>query len=106
MRRINVRIVALALLLVFTQKMGLRLWMHHWLHETKALSASRHTTVDKLQPNCDCIDDFLMPLTGSAIIELPPPVRPVLVVMATADIPPFSIAEERLSSLRGPPAHA
>ncbi|HEV2480642.1 MAG TPA: hypothetical protein VGS79_13290 [Puia sp.] len=106
MRRVNVRIIALALVLVFTQKLGLRLWMHHWLHETKALSASRHTTVDKLTPNCDCVDDFLMPLTGSALIELPPPVRSVHVVMATAYIPLFSAAEERLSSLRGPPVHA
>lgn len=105
MRRLNVRIIALALVLVFTQKMGLRLWMHHWLHETKALSASRHTTVDKLQPNCDCIDDFLMPLTGSALIVLPPPVRTVHVVMATAYMPLIAAAEERHSSLRGPPAH-
>ena len=106
MRRLNVRIVALALVLVFTQKMGLRLWMHHWLHETKALSASKHTSVNKLLPTCDCIDDFLMPLTGSALIELPPPVRTVHMVMASAYIPPYSAAEERLSSLRGPPAHA
>jgi hypothetical protein len=84
--------------------MGLRLWMHHWLHETRALSASKHTTVAKLQPTCDCIDDFLMPLTGSAIIEIPAPVHSVHVV-ATAYIPPFSAAEERFSSLRGPPAH-
>jgi len=106
MRRLNVRIIALALVLVFTQKMGLRLWMHHWLHETKALSASKHTTVDKLQPSCDCIDDFLMPLTGTALIELPPPVRTVHVIMATAYIPPYSAAEEPLSTLRGPPTHA
>lgn len=105
MRRFNVRIIALALVLVFTQKLGLRLWMHDWLHETKALSASKHTTVEKLHPTCDCIDDFLMPLTGAAVILFPPPVRSVHIVV-TAYIPPFSAAEERLSSLRGPPAHA
>ena len=103
MRRLNVRIIALALVLVFTQKLGLRLWMHHWLHETKALSASKHANVDKLQPNCDCIDDFLMPLDGSAVIQLPLPVRSVHVA-ATAYIPPFSAPDERFSSLRGPPA--
>ena len=73
MRRMNVRIIALALVLVFTQKLGLRLWMHHWLHETKALSTSKDAHLDK--PNCDCIDDFLMPLTNSDIIELPPPTK-------------------------------
>jgi hypothetical protein len=107
MRRLNVRIVALALVLVFTQKLGLRLWMHHWLHETRALSASRDTKVDKLQSSCDCIDDFLVPLTGSAFIEVPPPVESVH-VLHIAYIPPFSAAEKRFSSLRGPPpsAHA
>jgi hypothetical protein len=78
--------------------------MHHWLHETKALSASKDAKVDKLQPNCDCIDDFLMPLTGSTAIELPPPTRSAHVIH-TAYIPPFSAAEKRFSSLRGPPAH-
>ena len=105
MRRLNVRIVALALVLVFTQKLGLRLWIHHWLHETRSLSASTNDNVAKLQSSCDCIDDFLVPLAGSAFIELPQPVRQVNVV-GTAYIPPFSAAEERFSSLRGPPAHA
>jgi hypothetical protein len=104
MRRLNVRIVALALVLVFTQKLGLRLWMHHWLHETRALSAAQTAKVDKLQPSCDCIDDFLMPLTGSAVIELPQPIRQVH-TLTTAYIPPFSAAERWYSSLRGPPAH-
>ena len=102
MRRSNVRIIALALVLVFTQKLGLRLWMHHWLHETKALSASKDAKLDK--PNCDCIDDFLMPLTGSSIVELPPPTRTVQAIF-TVYIPPFSAAEAIFSSLRGPPAH-
>jgi len=100
----NVRIVALALVLVFTQKLGLRLWMHHWLHETKALSASKHAAVDKHQPNCDCIEDLLMPLDSSVAIQLSVPVQRIHVT-ATAYIPPFSAAEERFSSLRGPPAH-
>jgi hypothetical protein len=104
MRRLNVRIIALALILVFTQKLGLRLWMHHWLHETRALSASHDTKVDKLQSSCDCIDDFLMPLTGGAFVELPQPIRQVHTI-TTAYIPPFSAAEEGFSSLRGPPSH-
>jgi hypothetical protein len=79
--------------------------MHHWLHETRALSASHDTKVDKLQSTCDCIDDFLMPLAGSAVIELQPPVQSVHVIHV-AYIPPFSIAEERHASLRGPPAPA
>jgi hypothetical protein len=83
--------------------MGLRLWMHHWLHETRALSASPTPNVAKGQATCDCIDDFLMPLTGSAAIELPQPVRESHVVQ-TAYIPPFSAAEQRFASLRGPPA--
>jgi hypothetical protein len=105
MRRLNVRIVALALVLVFTQKLGLRLWIHHWFHETRALSASHDTKVDKLQSICDCIDDFLMPLTGGVSIEMPPPIRSVHVIHV-AYIPLFSAAEKPFSSLRGPPAPA
>ncbi|HWB93955.1 MAG TPA: hypothetical protein VG605_19005 [Puia sp.] len=102
MRRLNVRILALALILVFTQKLGLRLWMHRWFHETRALSASHLPAVDTLHPICDCIDDFLMPLTGSALIELPPPVRSYNIV-AAANCPPIPTAHKHYSSLRGPP---
>jgi hypothetical protein len=91
--------------LVFTQKMGLRLWIHHWLHETRALSASTNDNITKLQPNCDCIDDFLMPLTGGASIELPQPNRRIDIIQS-ACIPLFSTAEPLYASLRGPPAKA
>ena len=105
MRRLNIRIVAIALILVFTQKLGLRLWMHTWLHETRALSASHLPAVDKLQTNCDCIDDFLMPLTGSPIIEFPQPTL-TFHIISTAFITRLAAAEKHISSLRGPPAPA
>lgn len=103
MRRLNLRILALALILVFTQKMGLRLWMHRWLHETRPLSASHLPTLDQWQPPCDCIDDFLMPLTESTVIKIQQPVRTFHIIDASycAAIHPADVPH---ASLRGPPA--
>ena len=69
------KIVAVLLLLVFTQKAGLRLWMHNWLHESK--SAQTHSTpgTENLQLKCDCFDDAMMPLLESPQFVVADPVR-------------------------------
>jgi hypothetical protein len=103
MRRMPPKIVALILLLVFSQKMGLRLWMHHWVHESRSLHSSTVPNAAGLHLKCDCIDDAMMPLVGSSLIALDVPTRKAIVLPA-AWLPPFSAAEKLFFSLKGPPS--
>lgn len=97
------KIVALILLLVFSQKMGLRLWMHHWVHESRSLQSSTVPNAAGLHLKCDCIEDAMMPLVGSPLIALDVPTRKAIILPA-AWLPPFSAAEKLFFSLKGPPA--
>jgi hypothetical protein len=103
MRRLHPKIIALLLLLVFTQKMGLRLWMHHWVHESRALHNAAAPNAASVHLKCDCIDDAMMPMVGSSLIALDVPVQAAVVLPATY-LPPFSAAEKVFYSLKGPPA--
>ncbi len=103
MRRLHPKIIALILLLVFTQKMGLRLWMHHWVHESRVQHAVGVPNAASVHLKCDCIDDAMMPMVGSSLIALDVPVQAV-VVLPAAYLPPFSAAEKVFYSLKGPPA--
>jgi len=105
MRRVPPKIIALILLLVFSQKMGLRLWMHHWIHESRALHNTSAPNAASVQLKCDCIDDAMMPMVGSSLIALDIPARRAIVLQA-AYLPPFSAAEKIFYSLKGPPAHS
>jgi hypothetical protein len=72
-RKFNIRIIAFSLLLVFTPKLGLRVWMHHWFHETKNVQnlPVTGTSSSSLQIKCDCAEDALMPLTEAQVFHLP-----------------------------------
>jgi hypothetical protein len=98
------KIIAFLLLLVFTQKLGVRLWMHDWLHETqtRSLTSSKFPTAEKLPLRCDCIDDMQMPLTATPAIVLEVP-RQQSITLLAAWLPPFSAAEKVFYSLKGPP---
>jgi len=103
MRRLHPKIIALLLLLVFTQKMGLRLWMHHWIHESRALHGVGTPNAASVHLKCDCIDDAMMPMVGSSLIALDVPAQ-TAVALPVAYLPPFSAAEKVFYSLKGPPA--
>jgi hypothetical protein len=103
MRRLHPKIIALVLLLVFSQKMGLRLWMHHWIHESRSLHGSTVPNAASIHLKCDCIDDAMMPLLGSSLIALDVPTRKAIILPA-ASLPPFSSAEKLFYSLKGPPS--
>ncbi len=102
MRRLHPKIIAFILLLVFTQKMGLRLWMHAWVHESRGLQSAPVPNAAAVHLKCDCIDDAMMPLVGSSMIALDVPPQDA-VTMPSAYLPPFSAAEKLFFSLKGPP---
>ncbi len=103
MRRLHPKIIALVLLLVFTQKMGLRLWMHAWVHESRVPQSTTVPNAAALHLKCDCIDDAMMPLVASPMIALEVPMQEA-VSMPAAYLPPFSDAGNLFFSLKGPPA--
>ena len=97
------KIVAMLLLLVFTQKAGLRLWMHNWFHETKTAQVKTTPGAENLQLKCDCFDDAMMPLLESPQFLVPGPI--VQYTTLTADRPSPIISVDKIYySLKGPPA--
>ena len=110
----NARILALVLILVFTQKLGLGIWMHNWLHEARVpagvvLHDDRERKgqslpdIDKITANCHCIDDFLVPLVEAPVVKAPVPVREFVVIPFVYRAE-FSTVFSSFASLRGPPA--
>ena len=131
MQKVNMRWVAFLLLLAFFQKMGLELWLHHWLHDPPAIHFSatsvntpaeghayipaatgvKHLRSDhcaeaslQQQPvKCSCLDDTMMPLIGSdGYVYKAPPIQRLTFLLA-----PYSSAlseDKTFPALRGPPA--
>src|SRR5579871_4585367 len=107
MQKLNARIVSFCLILVFTQKMGLELWLHNWLHETTVTASVSATPKGKaglehLQLNCHCIDDALNPLMEADKVDYDAH-RGLFTQLFSADYSSWISAEKTLSSLRGPP---
>lgn len=104
MLRRHSKIIAFSLLLVFTEQAGLRLWMHHWLHEYKTVS--RHAVAPEAQTIhqvCDCYQDAMMPLEAAATFILRVPLQKAGELIDGPHIRiPF--AEKLYCSLKGPPA--
>lgn len=102
MLRSHSRTIALILLLVFSERGGMRLWIHHWLHEHKAASASAPAS-DKIQFACDCFSEAMMPLEESTFFTISVPIQKG-VALEDAPQPPAPETEELYCSLKGPPA--
>jgi hypothetical protein len=64
-RRFSVRIIAFVLILTFTQRLGMNLWVHHWYHEAKGPIARDDSDQAQWQSRCDCVDDAFMPLVAA-----------------------------------------
>ncbi len=96
------KMVAVLLLLVFTQKAGLRLWMHNWFHETKTAQNRTAPGSDNLQLKCDCFDDAMMPLLESPQFTVSLPLRQYATLTVDRCSPILS-AEKIYYSLKGPP---
>ena len=67
--------VAIILLLLFAQKIGVELYLHDWLHTNKCHQSLPRTPVKNVVGySCNCIDDFSMPLAAPVaeiIISVP-----------------------------------
>ena len=108
MQKLNVRIVSFFLILAFSQKMGLELWLHNWLHETTVIASVSPTQKGKpfLQHQkikCSCIEDALMPLMESDVVDYIPHWRFSVAIFEETYSSWLSLDKE-FSALRGPPA--
>ncbi len=102
MRKLNIRLISFLLILAFSQKLGLRLWIHQVLHETQAGKQSSSPGANSFQITCDCMDDALMPLSETGIYHIDPPVTTHTVVNPAFSLS-FSSAVKLFCSLKGPP---
>jgi hypothetical protein len=96
------KIIAIFLLLVFTQKLGLRLWMHHWFHESRVARSHSDPSSEKLQLECNCFDDAMMPLVESEVFTVQAPAT-TYITLTTAPLTPIPARDEVYYSLKGPP---
>src|SRR5262249_29698490 len=58
--------IAIVLLIALTQKVGFGIFYHNWQHTKSCIPVSQ-TSPSFTNASCNCIDDFLMPFTGSSI---------------------------------------
>ena len=70
MRKANLRVISFFLVLIFSQKLVLGLWLHNWLHESRtdrsSVCMNHGAACFELQRiKCNCIEDALMPLIQS-----------------------------------------
>jgi len=100
MLRRQSKTIAVLLLLVFSQKAGLRLWMHHWLHESKTSSTS--PAAEKFQQADDCFNEAMLPLQETAFFILSVPLQKGI-VLQRAPQSPAPDREKIYYSLKGPP---
>jgi hypothetical protein len=103
MRNGNLRIIALLLLLAFTQKLGLRVLLHNKYHAAAIHENTGHTTANNFQIQCDCLDEALAPLTRAEAVALNVPETPHTALQANYKAPVASVIKI-FRSLRAPPA--
>ena len=105
MQSLKKKITAILLIIAFTQKLGLGLFVHTWFHEkTFGLTYDPKNPVTQVQQvRCTCIEDAMIPFAGStASIIISTPVKyffnynnPYRVL--------YSSENKVYHSLRGPP---
>ena len=107
MRKWNLRVISFVLLLVFTQKLGLGLWLHDWLHEPRPVHSFAFSHRGKanwqVQPvKCSCLEDATMPLIESAAYIYSVPKKYLIAYLLAVYSP--TLSNDRLyAALRGPP---
>jgi len=105
MHKFNVRIIAILLLVVFIQGMGLRLVLHNALHTgtTKQTASTTSTTATSIQLACDCLDEALTPALHEQPASLQAPEKAFTVIEQQHQVflPRFA---KIFHSLRAPPA--
>jgi hypothetical protein len=109
MRTANLRLISFALILIFTQKLGLGLWLHNWLHEPRvkhslAVKNNRGPGIEGQPAKCNCIDDALMPLIHSNLFIYLAHQKHLAAVLLTRYSSPASLNDKSSPALRGPPS--
>jgi len=100
--RLTIKIFAIILLLVFSQKVGGGLYLHNWLHANNCKETQSSST-NVTGYNCSCIDDFSMPFAENAeIISQPIPLIKAEFNPVDKFLTPFS--SKFFYSLRAPPS--
>jgi len=105
-KRIITRVTTILLILVFSQKMGVGLYLHNWLHASKQhTTSSKPVSGQEIQFACGCINDFNLPFTETTV---PSVEVPVTIVNQPHIAPIFSIPAvfKYFHSLRAPPVLA
>ena len=64
--RFIIKIFAVLLLVLFSQKVGAGIYLHNWLHAKSCKKASQNNS-NTVSYNCNCIDDFSMPFAEPVI---------------------------------------
>ena len=104
-KRHIVKGMAIVLLLAFSQKIGIGLYLHNLLHTTNSQGslpdqASKNKAVSY---NCSCIDDFLLPFSKTTIEIISPETHTTAIFISFyPKAIPFSF--QIFNSLRGPPS--
>jgi hypothetical protein len=102
--RIITKLTTLVLILVFSQKMGMGLFLHNWLHSSKqhTTSSSKPISDQEIQFACGCINDFNLPFTETTVPELQAPVI-IAHKPNTEPVYTFPAVYKYFRSLRAPP---
>jgi hypothetical protein len=106
MERLKKKITAILLIIAFTQKLGLGLFVHAWFHDnTFGLTSDPKSPVTHLQQvRCTCIEDAMVLFTGSTAAIL---IKTQIKYFLNFSNPlHFFYSSDRTIhySLRGPPA--
>jgi hypothetical protein len=101
--RFILKSLTIILLLVFTQKIGVGLYVHNWLHANNCKQLPPGSNAIKI--SCSCVDDFSMPFSEPvADITFYVPVQYQSFIAAC--IPQVPCFFPVFYSLRGPPVLA
>ena len=105
MKEFKKKITATLLIIAFTQKLGLGLFVHAWLHEkTFGLTNDPKNPATQVQQvRCTCIEDAMIPFAGStASIIIGTPAKYFFNYNNPHRVL-YSSANKIYHSLRGPP---
>src|SRR5579864_5069831 len=105
MERLKKKITAALLIIAFTQKLGLGLFVHAWFHENTFgfTNDPKNPGTHLQQVRCTCIEDAMIPYAGtSASVVISFPIKYFLNYCNTFRVLFFS-ANKVYYSLRGPP---
>jgi hypothetical protein len=93
---------AIALLLVFSQKIGGGLYLHNWLHAKNFQQPFQSTGAHVTGYSCNCVDEFSMPFIG-APEKLPQIIAPIQCEHFVSYKLAIPFSTHRYYLLRGPP---